>query len=254
MAFTADAIINNITARLGDNGSHVWSYYGLATGTPWCSGEVSYTFAKTGNRAQIFGGKPVFYVPTAQEWLAKNYRTIYDYRSGGDLRNVRKGDVVIFMWTRGSRDHIGFARATGEASELHTIEGNTSGGKVANRTRAKKYIYAVYRPPYRETTATPTKPAQNQKQSPTVPTYKAGKTYTVKVDCLSVRTGAGTNYTKKKKNQLTKDGQKHANANGELMKGTRVTVSASKVVDGNVWIRIPSGWICAYYNGKKYVG
>ena len=148
MAFTAEAIIANIESRLGQNGSHVWSFYKLATGTAWCAGEVSYTFNKTGNRAKIFGGKPVFYVPTAQIWMANNYQTIYDYRTGGNLANARKGDIVIFMWTRGSRDHIGFVRATGTSSTLFTVEGNTSGHKVANRTREKKNIYAVYRPPY----------------------------------------------------------------------------------------------------------
>lgn len=137
MAFTSDAIIANIESRLGDSGHHVWSYYGLASGTPWCLGEVCYTFAKTGNKSRIFGGKPVFYVPTAQIWLAKNYKTIYDYRTGGSLESVRKGDIIIFMWTRGSRDHIGFARASGDRDYLYTIEGNTSGGKVARRTREK---------------------------------------------------------------------------------------------------------------------
>ena len=149
MAFTADAIIANITSRLGQGGAHVWNFYGLAKGTAWCAGEVSYTFNKTGNKAKWYGGKPVFSVPYAQQWMAKNYKTIYDYRKGGNLANVRKGDVVIFMWTRGSRDHIGFARATGTATELYTIEGNTSGSIVAKKTRGKKYIYAVYRPPYK---------------------------------------------------------------------------------------------------------
>ena len=115
MAFTADAIIANIESRLGDGGSHVWSFYKIATGAPWCVAEVCYTFNKTGNKKKIFDGKAVFYVPTAQTWLAKNYKTIYDYRKGGDLTKVRKGDVVIFMWTRGSRDHIGFARAAGKS-------------------------------------------------------------------------------------------------------------------------------------------
>lgn len=149
MAFTADAIIANITSRLGQGGAHVWNFYGLAKGTAWCAGEVSYTFNKTRNKSKWYGGKPVFYVPWAQEWMAKNYKTIYDYRTGGNLANVRKGDVIIFMWSRGSRDHIGFARATGKSGELYTIEGNTSGSIVAKKTRAKKYIYAVYRPPYK---------------------------------------------------------------------------------------------------------
>lgn len=251
MAFTPEAIIANIESRLGDNGRHVWSFYGLASGTPWCSGEVSYTFNKTGNRARIFDGKPVFYVPTAQIWLAKHYDTVYDYRTGGDLSKVRKGDIVIFMWTRGSRDHIGFARASGTSSTLYTIEGNTSGGKVAKRTRAKSNIYAVYRPPYKETPTKATKPAQSQKQAVTLPSYKTGKTYTVQVNNLSVRTGPGTSYEKKKRAQLTADGQKHANAYGELSKGTKVTCNGSKTNGSQVWIRIPSGWICAW-NGSKY--
>lgn len=164
MAFTAEAIIANIESRLGQGGAHVWNFYGLARGTAWCAGEVSYTFNKTGNKSKWYGGKPVFYVPYAQQWMAKNYKTIYDYRKGGNLANVRKGDVVIFMWDRGSRDHIGFARATGKAGELYTIEGNTSGGIVAKRTRAKKYIYAVYRPPYKAA------PKPTGKYTGTIPT------------------------------------------------------------------------------------
>lgn len=246
MAFTANAIIANIEGRLGDSGAHVWSYYGLARGTFWCAAEVCFTFAKTGNKKRIFGGKLVTYVPTAQEWLAKNYKTIYDYRTGGDLKKVRKGDVVIFMWSRGSRDHIGFARGSGEADKLDTIEGNTSGGIVAKRTREKKYIYAVYRPPY--SGSSDPEPAPKTKKAKV---YKTGQTYTVKVNNLSVRTGPGTAYEKKTRGQLTADGRKHANSAGELMKGTRVSCQGEKKNGNQIWIRIPSGWVCAY-NGTKY--
>ena len=166
MAFTADAIIANIESRLGDGGGHVWNFYKMAYGAPWCSGEVSYTFNKTGNKARWYGGKPVFYVPYAQEWMAKHWETVYDYRKGGDLSKVKKGDVIVFMWKRGSRDHIGFSRAAGTSANLYTIEGNTSGGKVAKRTRAKKYILAVYRPPY-QSPATPD--AKYSGKLPTLP-------------------------------------------------------------------------------------
>lgn len=82
--------------------------------------------------------------------------------------------------------------------------------------------------------------------------FKTG-TYTITASALNVRTGAGTNYAKKPKSQLTADGKKHANANGSLLKGTRVTVSQVKTVGSRVWGKIPSGWICLRENGKNYV-
>ena len=247
MAFTANAIIANIEDRLGDSGAHVWSYYGLARGTFWCAAEVCFTFAKTGNKKKIFGGKLVTYVPTAQIWLEDNYKTIYDYRKGGDLKKVRKGDVVIFMWSRGSRDHIGFARASGEAGKLDTIEGNTSGGIVAKRTREKKYIYAVYRPPY--SGSSDPEPAPKPKKSP----YKAGKTYKVTAlgEPLNVRTGPGTKYGRLTKKELSKDAQKHCDKNGRLKEGTEVTCQKIKETGKQIWIKIPSGWVCAK-NGSDY--
>lgn len=253
MAFTADAIIANIESRLGDSGKHCWDFYKLAKGTYWCAAEVCYTFNKTGNKKKIFDGKLVTWVPTAQEWCAKNYTTVYDYRKGGDLTKVRKGDIIIFMWTRGSRDHIGFARATGSKGSLKTIEGNTSGGKVAERTREKEYIYAVYRPPY-ETTTTSEKTPQKQNESvQKLPTFKKGKTYKTQVSDLNVRTGPGTNYARKKKKDLTADGQKHSDAEGQLKKGTEVTCQGSKVNGKQVWVKIPSGWVCGYTGSKYYL-
>ena len=148
MRFTKTNYVENVESRKGWNGQHIWSFYKLVHGTPWCAGEVSYTFNKIGRKNKFYGGNPVFYVPYAQEWMARNYKTIYDYRGKGRLSDVRKGDIIIFMWTRGSRDHIGAARKKGTSKVLYTVEGNTSGGIVDDRKRGKQYIYAVYRPPY----------------------------------------------------------------------------------------------------------
>lgn len=81
--------------------------------------------------------------------------------------------------------------------------------------------------------------------------YPAG-TYVTCVGCLNVRTGAGTNYATKTKGQLTADGQRHSNANGQLNSGTTVTVTQVKQVGGDWWGLIPSGWICLEYQGKVY--
>lgn len=75
-------------------------------------------------------------------------------------------------------------------------------------------------------------------------TYSIGKTYTTRVDHLHVRFsvwGQIKGYA-----QLTADGKKHAYSDGCLKKGTTVTVKdIKKDDDGAVWVRIPSGWICA---------
>lgn len=83
------------------------------------------------------------------------------------------------------------------------------------------------------------------------PSYPTG-TYQVQVSsCLSVRTGAGTGYAKKSRNQVTADAQKHWAGNG-LANGTRVTVSEIKTIGNEVWGKIPSGWICIKQGGSTY--
>lgn len=260
MAFTANDFIANIESRLGWNGEHCWDFYRLASGTPWCAAEISLTFKEIGAKKMWYGGKPVYYVPYAQEWMAKNWECVYDYRKGGSLKNARKGDIVIFMWTKGSRDHIGAVREEStSASQILTIEGNTSGSKVAERTRLKANVFAIYRPPWSD--AEQKAPKAEQKESKTsqdkkktsAPKYTDGKVYTVAVDCLNVRTGAGTKYKVKTRKQLTADGQKNSNSSGQLMKGTKVTCQKTKTVGSEVWMKIPSGWICAWNGSKQYV-
>lgn len=87
----------------------------------------------------------------------------------------------------------------------------------------------------------------------TVPKYTLGKTYHTKVDELSVRSGAGTHYARKTYAQLTANAKKHAYVSGHLKVGTAVTCLGTKIAGKDVWMRIPSGWVAAYYKGKYYV-
>ena len=64
----------------------------------------------------------------------------------------------------------------------------------------------------------------------------------------------GTGYATKSRKQLTVNAREHAYSNGTLKKGTRVTCKDVRKVGSDIWIKIPSGWIAAYYGGKKYVG
>lgn len=79
------------------------------------------------------------------------------------------------------------------------------------------------------------------------------KTYTTKASALNVRTGPGTGNRKKAKAELTADGQRHSNAEGQLLSGTRVTVSQVRRDGSDWWGLIPSGWIALEWRGAVYV-
>lgn len=87
--------------------------------------------------------------------------------------------------------------------------------------------------------------------------YRVGSTYTLKT-AMKVRTGAGTGYSQKTVSQLTAGGKKAATSTkgsaGAVFKaGTRVTVQQVRTVGSAVWIKVPSGWICARIGTKIYV-
>lgn len=85
------------------------------------------------------------------------------------------------------------------------------------------------------------------------PSYVVGRTYRTQVDHLHVRSSVWGQI--KEYSQLTRDGMKHAYSDGCLKKGTEVTVKDMKQDEsGALWVRIPSGWICAITSkGEVYL-
>ncbi|MBQ9531153.1 MAG: C40 family peptidase [Eubacterium sp.] len=69
--------------------------------------------------------------------------------------------------------------------------------------------------------------------------------------------GWGSATGRKKVKDLTADGKKHAvskkdNAEAFLLAGTRVTVKETKLLSsGNLWAKIPSGYICVFEKSKE---
>ena len=86
--------------------------------------------------------------------------------------------------------------------------------------------------------------------------YIAGKTYTLRANMFVRDAPRGD---KKKLTDMTTDGQKHAikqeDGTAVLKKGTVVTcMEKNELSDGSIWIRIPSGWVCAKsVTGMAYV-
>lgn len=124
---------------LGRGGSIFRQFCGLPSNAAWCAAFVSYIFAKGGDASLFYGGKKVVYVPSAEKWLFANCANIPIYLA-------MPMDVLTFDWNNnGVPDHIGFVRQRKSDTEVYTIEGNTSGGIVAQRTRPAKYISGCFR-------------------------------------------------------------------------------------------------------------
>lgn len=85
--------------------------------------------------------------------------------------------------------------------------------------------------------------------------YRVGSTYTLRAN-MKVRTGPGTGYRQKKRSELTAGGKAHAlrQTYAVLKSGTRVTCQRVVTSGSSIWLQIPSGYVCAVQNGRKYIG
>lgn len=189
-----------------------------------------------------------------------------------DAYSPQVGDLLLYDWqdsgkgdNTGDPDHIGIViKVNGDTLTIR--EGNKK-GTVGNRTIKVngKTIRGYITPPYEDDSATipteptnPTpsteKPAEEANSASKQGKYIIGRTYTINVrTSLNVRRGAGTNYALVGYNNLTSDAKRHATSTGALMNGTRVTCKEVRVVGNDVWMRIPSGWICAIAGNNVYV-
>ena len=181
-----------------------------------------------------------------------------------DAYKPSPGDGIIYYWSDSGKgdcmsgaDHVGTVEKI-KGNEITVIEGNKGTTSACGRrviTVNSRYIRGYIVPKYSGSGSTPA-PKKEEKKSSGTPTYSKGKTYAVTAEGepLNVRTGPGSKYARKEKKDLTKDGKKHSNSKGQLLKGAKVTCQDVNKNNGNVWIKIPSGWVCAYYQGKKYIG
>lgn len=84
--------------------------------------------------------------------------------------------------------------------------------------------------------------------------YIVGKVYTLQVD-LKVRVGAGTEYRQKNRDELTKNAKNNSKnqMKAVLKKGTKVTCQMIVKKNSEIWIKIPSGYICAKMGETYYI-
>lgn len=148
MGMNSIQLYNLAKSYLGDGGSRFRQFCGLPPNAAWCAAFVGYIFAKGGDASLFYGGRKVVYVPSAQTWCRANLAEI-------PLYMAMPMDIITFDWnSNGVPDHIGFVKARKSDTEIYTIEGNTSGGIVAEKTRPAKYVSGVWRPQFRPTSFT----------------------------------------------------------------------------------------------------
>ena len=207
-----------------DNGSYTnfvkdSQGYGLAQWTYWNRKQNMLNFVK--NKGKSIGDL------TAQlEFLYQELSTSYK----GQLTKINNAKSVL------------------EASNVILMEFERPANQSESVQKTRASYGQKYYDKFASKTSTPSTPV-----TPTVPTYTVGKVYELQVE-LKVRTAAGTNNSAKTHNQLTLDGRKHdKDKDGALDKGTKVTCQAVKVIGSDVWIKSPSGWMAAYYQGQYYI-
>lgn len=132
-------------SHLGQGGSRFRKFCGLPSGAAWCNAYVDYIANEGDDASLFFNGKKMTYCPTSMSWCRKNLAQIPIYLA-------LPMDIIYFDWEpNGTPNHIGFVRERKSDQEVYTIEGNTSGGIVAQKTRTVKYVCGVFRPHFKAT-------------------------------------------------------------------------------------------------------
>ena len=141
---TSNAELLKIAQKhLGQGGALFRKYCGLPSGAAWCNAFVDYIANEGGVKSLYFNGAKETYCPHSMAWCKKNLAMI-------PLYLAMPMDIIYFDWDKnGNPNHIGFVRGRKDTSSIYTIEGNTDGGKVAQKTRPSKYVCGIFRPHFK---------------------------------------------------------------------------------------------------------
>jgi hypothetical protein len=204
-----------------------------------------------GRFAEIIGQSKIQYqlVCNAENFIekAKNYGLqVVNYPTLGGIMVWQKGSLA----SGDGAGHVAVVERIDSANQIYTSESSYRGSAFYNATRTNSNgrwgMGSAYK--FRGCIVNPAIGDVHYISNE----YRVGITYTTQV-VLKVRSGPGTNYAQKAYNQLTDNAKKFALSNGCLKEGTRVTCQEVRQVGNDIWIRIPSGWIAAKYNGNIYV-
>ncbi|MDD6728454.1 MAG: CHAP domain-containing protein [Eubacteriales bacterium] len=185
---------------------------------------------------------------------AKDYWTSFEKRDAlvknfTKIKNTpdlipQKGDIIVWSGDISfSNDygHIAIATGEGTTSYFYSYDQNWNGKEMKKIKHTYYAVYGVLRPKDKGSIAA-------------APKVKNG-VYSL-TNVRGVYNGAGAKTGRKQVADLTADGQKYAVSKVKsdaayLKANTKVTVLETKLISsGNLWARIPSGWICVWEKDK----
>lgn len=178
-------------------------------------------------------------------------------KTEGDCSSLVRGCCIEAGFDPGNfntASEPGALEKTGRFEKKVSVTGSTvlhDGDILVTKTKGHTVVVTSGNPRSGGTTKPEVKPVASAK--PQIPTYIVGKTYTAQVE-LNVRKTPGTSGGKVGYAGLTSNAKANdRNKNGAIDKGTKVTCQEVRQIGEDIWIKIPSGWIAAYYQGKIYV-
>lgn len=239
-----------------------------ANGVAYCAMFASWVLAKAGVECD---GMPGAYCPSIH------------HKQTLKAADLKAGDLVLFDWENDDvDDHIGIVVSNDKAAKtVKTIEGNTSGGRVAERTRAYSTICGGIRPKYGKAQAA--EPAAKEITRALVADVADGKWgndpgrseklraegYDPKAVQLAVNAylrgesfgaakPAGEKSAKYKivtpsgVNVRRGAGTSNPKTGKVYSKGKEVAVTQTKKVGSDLWGKTSDGWFAIQYNGSIY--
>lgn len=200
----------------------------------------------------------IFGIKATSDWKGKIYNAkTHECYDGKNYTDITACFRAYESLDESIRDYFNlicnlsrYANAIHSQSPLECITAIKNGGYATSPT----YINTIMRI-INENNLTKYDGVENvEKPVENLPKYSIGKNYTIQVD-LNVRAGAGINYRIKNFDELTVDGKAHAykQTNAVLKPKTIVTCMDFYVTNNEIWLRIPSGFVCAYYHGEIYI-
>lgn len=135
MSGTAQDVISAAQSQLGcTNGAKYFNDLGAPDYGPWCVAFVRWCMSKAGVEFPW------------HTWYAWDYS---DAPKPVNPRDLQAGDAVSFDWDDdGGGDHVGIVKSVHDWG-IVTIEGNTSGGIVAEKQRVWSVVICGIRPSYK---------------------------------------------------------------------------------------------------------